>query len=159
MMAWTWPAAISSLMPRRMSRPPPRTCRFSMLSNGLSNTALQRDAQQLLGLDREFHRQLAEHFAAESADDHVDCVLRRQAALPAIENLIFANLRRRRFVLHARGRVLDVEVRKRVRAALVADEQRIALRVVARALGTLRDLHQTAVGVLPVAGRDALRDG
>src|SRR5262245_65225045 len=106
MMAWTWPAAISSLMPRRMSRPPPRTCRFSMLSNGLSNAALQRDAQQLLGFDGEFHRQLAEHFAAKPADNHVDCILRRQAALAAIEDLILANLRRRRFVLHARRRVL-----------------------------------------------------
>ena len=36
-------------------------------------------------------------------------------------------------MLDPRGRVLDLEIRERVRAALVADEQRVALRVVARA--------------------------
>ena len=61
MIACTWPASIERLMPRRISRPPPRTCRFSTLRSGLANAALQRDAQQLLRLDREFHRQLPEH--------------------------------------------------------------------------------------------------
>src|SRR5262245_18570362 len=132
MIACTWPAAISRSMPRRIWRPPPRTCRFSIASNGLSNAALQRDAQQLLRLDRELHRQLPEHFAAEPADDHVHGVLGREPALAAVKDLVFADLRRRRFVLHARRRILDVEVRERVRAALIADEQRVALRVVAR---------------------------
>ena len=62
--------------------------------------AFQAHAQQLLRLDRELHRQLAEHFLAEAADDHVDGVLRRDAALAAVEDLVFADLRRGRLVLH-----------------------------------------------------------
>ena len=61
-------------------------------------------------------------------------------------------------MLDARRRVLDLHVRERVRAALIADQQRIALRVVARAGRALGNLHQAAIGVLAVAGRDALRD-
>jgi hypothetical protein len=54
------------------------------------------------------------------------------AALVAIEDLVLADLRGRGLVLHARRRVLHLDVRERVRAALVAQQQRIALRVVAR---------------------------
>ncbi len=47
---------------------------------------------------------------------------------------------------------------KGVRAALVADQQRVALGEVARAVGALEHRDQAAVGVLRVAGRDALGD-
>ena len=57
------------------------------------------DAEQLLRLDGEFHRQLAEDFLAEAVDDHVHRVLGREASLPAVEDLILADLRRRGFVL------------------------------------------------------------
>src|SRR5215467_4380396 len=40
--------------------------------------------------------------------------------------------------------------------ALVANQERVALRVVARPGGTLHDLHLASIGVLPVASRDAL---
>src|SRR6187455_3280899 len=121
MMACTWPAAISRSIPRRISRPPMLACRFSITNNGLSNTALQRDAQELLRFDRELHRELTKYLAAESADDQVHGVFGREAALPAIEDLVLADLRRRRLVLHTRRRVLDVQVGERVRAALIAD--------------------------------------
>src|SRR6476469_8293268 len=61
-------------------------------------------------------------------------------------------------MLDGRRRMLDLDVRERVRAATLADEQRIALRVVARALGGLLDLDQAAIGVLPATGADALAD-
>ena len=44
-----------------------------------------------------------------------------------------------------------------MRPALVADQQRVALRVVAGFVRTLADAHEAAVGVLPAAGGDALR--
>src|SRR5436309_14382573 len=132
MMACTCPRSINRSTPRRISRAPAWTCRFSILSMPLSNASLQRDDQQLLGLDRKFHRELTEDFLAEPADDDVDGVLGRQPALSAIENLVFSDSRRRCLVLDARGRALDVEIGKRVRAALIADEQRVALRVIAR---------------------------
>ena len=111
-----------------------------------------------LRFDGEFHRQLAEDFLAEAADDHVDRVFLGDAARLAVENLVLADLRRRRFVLDLGGRVLDFEIRERVRAAAIADQQRVALRVVARVAGVLADLDRAAIGVLAAAGRDALRD-
>ena len=45
-----------------------------------------------------------------------------------------------------------------VRAALVAEQQRVALRVVAAVARALQDLHQAAVRVLALAGADALAD-
>ena len=65
--------------------------------------AFEADAEQLLRLDRELHRQLAEHFLAEAVDDHVDGVLGRDAALLAVEDLVLADLRRRRLVLDLRA--------------------------------------------------------
>ena len=59
-------------------------------------------------------------------------------------------------MLHLRRRVLHFQVRERVRAALVAQQQRIALRVVARAGGRFQNLHAAAIGVLPVARGNAL---
>ena len=61
-------------------------------------------------------------------------------------------------MLDRRRGVLDLDVRERVRAAAIADQQRIALRVVARARRALGDLHQAAVAVLADARRDALGD-
>ena len=61
-------------------------------------------------------------------------------------------------MLDLRRGVLDLEIRERVRAAAIADQQRVALRVVARIGGVLADLHRAAVGVLAAAGRDALGD-
>ena len=61
-------------------------------------------------------------------------------------------------MLEVRRRVLRLDVRHRVRAALVADEQRVAVGEVARArrLAVRRD--EPAIGVLRMAGGDALGD-
>src|SRR5919109_5390085 len=107
MIACTWPRSIDRSTPRRISRPPPRTCRFSTTRSRLSNAALQADAQELLRLDGEFHRQVPEHFPAEAAHDQIHRILGRQPALPAIEDLVLADFRCRRFVLDARRRILD----------------------------------------------------
>ena len=122
----------------------------------ISDAAFQADAQQLLCFDGEFHGQLAEDALAEAVDDHGDGVFGLEPALAEVEHLVLADLRRGGFVLHARRRILHFDIRERVRAALVADQQRIALGVVPRARGVLHDLHLAAVGVLAVAGGDAL---
>ena len=54
--------------------------------------------------------------------------------------------------------VLDLEIRKRVRPAPITNEQRVALRVIPRAACLLGDLDEPAICVLPMPGRDALRD-
>src|SRR5690606_13222416 len=102
--------------------------------------------------------QLLEDLAAESVHDDVDRVLLGQPALTAVEELVVADLRRRRLVLDARRALARFDVRKRVRAAAIAYQQRIALRVVPRAFRRRHDPHEAAIRVLPVARRDALRD-
>src|SRR5205823_10994413 len=66
--------------------------------------------------------------------------------------------RGRRLVFDPGRRIAHFDVGHRVRAAAVADQQRVALGVVARALGPRLHAHETAIGVLPAAGRNALRD-
>ena len=53
-------------------------------------------------------------------------------------------------------RVLDLDIGKGVGAAAVADQQGVALGVIARTLGPLTDPYQAAIGLLTFAGGDAL---
>src|SRR5580700_2806846 len=122
MIACTSPAPITKSMPFRISRPATLACRFLISSNdmvSLSDTSFETDSQQLLSFHGELHGQLAEDFFAESVHDHGDRVFSRNTALPAIENLVFADLGSRRFVFHLRRSVLHFQIRERVRAALV----------------------------------------
>src|SRR4029079_4487377 len=50
------------------------------------------------------------------------------------------------------------DIRHRMRAALVADQKAIALRVVACALCLREHLHKTPIGTLPACGGDACGD-
>ena len=75
--------------------------------------------QQFLRFDCEFHGQVPEHFLAVTVHDHVHGVLHFQSTLTTIEDLIFANLGRRRLVLHRRARVLDLNIWERMRAAFI----------------------------------------
>ena len=50
----------------------------------------------------------------------------------------------------------DLDVRERVRAAFVAQQQRIALGKIPRVGRALLNFHQPAITVLAVPGRDAL---
>src|SRR5260370_1051087 len=59
-------------------------------------------------------------------------------------------------VLDPRRGILHLDVGKGVRAALVADEQRVALREVAGVGRALQDFHQAPIAVLAVASGDAL---
>ena len=54
--------------------------------------------------------------------------------------------------------VLDLEIWKRVRAALVANQQRVALRVISGVCGALENLDHSAIGVLAMTGRNAFGD-
>ena len=81
-----------------------------------------------------------------------------EPALAAIEQLVVADLRGRRLVLDPGRGVAHLDIGHGVGAAAVADQQRVALRVVARALGPRLHPHEAAIGVLAAPGRDALRD-
>ncbi len=56
------------------------------------------------------------------------------------------------------GRVLHLDVGECVRAGVAAEQERVALGVVPGAFGRAHDLHEPAVGVLSVTGRDRLGD-
>src|SRR5215469_16180737 len=123
MIACTSPAPKDRSIPRRISRPsasrawrllissifiplliPDRGRLARMRARGprsqsSPDAAFEADGQQLLGLDRKFHRQFFEHLLAEAVDDQRYRVFGVEAALPAIEQLVLADLRCRRFVL------------------------------------------------------------
>src|SRR5207237_8167665 len=86
-----------------------------------------------------------------------DCVFSRKTALAQIEHLVFANLRRGSFVLHAVAGIAHVNVRERMRTALVADQERIALRVITSASRAFQNLDLPTFRVQPVSSRNALR--
>src|SRR5690606_7127364 len=88
--------------------------------------------------------------------DHVDRVFLGEPALAAIEKLVLADFRGRRLVLDARSPFAGLDVRKRMRAAAIADQERVALRIVPRILRRRHDAHEAAVSVLPVPRGDAL---
>jgi hypothetical protein len=71
----------------------------------------------------------------------------------AIEELIFADLAGAGFVLGPAGGVAHLDVRHRVRAAFVAQQQAVALRVIPRVGRAFENLHQAAIGVLPECRR------
>src|ERR1039458_1781877 len=90
--------------------------------------------------------------------DHRHGILARDAALAAVEDLVLADFRGGRFVLHLRRRVAHFEIGERVRAALIAEQERIALRVITCTGGGFENLDAAAISVLSVSGRDTLAD-
>src|SRR5690606_27407383 len=123
-----------------------------------ADRAVQAHFQQGLGLDGELHRQFAGDLLAEAVDDHRHRVLLADHARAAVEQRVVADLAGAGLVLDGAGGIGHFDVGHRVRTALLADQQRVALGVVAGAVGPAEHLDQAAVGVLPAAGTDALGD-
>ena len=118
----------------------------------------QRDRDQLLRFHREFHRQLLQHVLHKAVDDEADGFFLAEAALDAVEQHVLGDFRRRRFVLEVRRRILRLDIGHGVRAAFVADQERVAGGEVARAGRLAMRGDEPAIGVLRHAGRDALGD-
>src|SRR6266567_4694843 len=166
MMEWISPALIVRSTPFRISCPPTSACRLwissrlipsprlprNLFDAVLANAAFEADAQQFLCLHRKLHRQLAKYLLAEAVDNHRHGVLQLQPPLLQIKQLILANLRSGGLVFHVSRRVLDFDVRKRVCAALIANQQRVALGVIARPFRSFQYLHHASIGILSVAG-------
>src|SRR5262249_2567883 len=111
----------------------------------LTDAALEADAQQLLRLDREFHRQLFEHLLAKPADDEIHRLFRGQPSLAAVEDLVFANPGSRSLMPDLGRWILYFEIREGMCSAFIAHQQRIALRIVPGAFGALQDFDHPAV--------------
>src|SRR5262245_24729356 len=133
MIAATWPLSTDNVRPSRIFLPSISTCRFltSRSAIVLTHASFQTDRNKFLRLDRKFHRQLLQHVLDEAVDDKRGCLLRRHAALAAVEEHVFGNLRGRRLVFEGRGRVLRLDVRHGMVDEMVASYIRIALCVVA----------------------------
>src|SRR5690606_9415447 len=97
-----------------------------------ADAAFERDFQQLLGLHRELHGQLAEDLLAEAVDDQRDRVLLGDAAAAAVEQLVLADLGGGGLVLDRGAGIPHLDVGEGVGTALLADQQAVALGVVAR---------------------------
>src|SRR6202042_1418937 len=81
-----------------------------------------------------------------------------EAALHTIEQRLIGNLGGGRLVLEHGGRGLGLDIGDGVGAALVADQERVAIGEVAGADGAAGGRDQPAIGVVGAAGGDALGD-
>ena len=102
------------------------------------------------GFDGELHREAGKDLVGVAVDDQADSVLRAEASLVAVEELLVADLRGRGLVLHDGCRIGALDVRERVGSALGADQKAVALRVVARALRSGVHPDESTVAVLAV---------
>src|SRR5512132_3631897 len=123
-----------------------------------ADAALQAHAKQFLCLDRELHGQLLQYLPAAAVYDGGHRLFLGQAALPAVEELVLADLRCRRLVLDASRPVPDLNIGNGVPAAARTDQQAVTARVVARVLRARLHADETAIGVLAMAGGNALRE-
>ena len=65
---------------------------FLFSQQNLPHTSFKADADQLLRLGHEFHRQLLKDVAYETVDDDRDRFLLGKAARAAVEHLVVGNL-------------------------------------------------------------------
>src|SRR3989475_6413829 len=170
MLAWTSPTFTVRSTPFRISlsptfaRNPLTSSRAIVLSSAPQGASahraleVQAHREELLGLHGELHREVQEDLLAEAVHDHVRRVLRSEPALLAVEQLVVPNLRGRRLVLELGGGLVHLDIGERVRPALVAEKEGVALGVVPRVHGSLVDLDAAPVRVLTEPGADPLRD-
>ena len=114
--------------------------------------------QQFLGFDGKLHGQFVHHLFGVAVNDETDCVFEGNTPLLAVEELVFIDLGGCCLVLHCRRRVGDDHVRKSVRAAFIAQQQTVALAVIAGVFGMNAHLDESAVRVLAMPGGDTLGD-
>src|SRR5882724_4533743 len=88
----TWPTIFLSPSFETAAARPPQ-------DEALSNRTFQRNRDQLLRFNREFHRQLLQHVLDKTIDDEADGFFLRQPPLHAIEQHVLRYLRRGRLVL------------------------------------------------------------
>src|SRR5690606_13439202 len=107
--------------------------------------ALHLQLDQSVQLDGLLQRQLPRDRLDEPAHHHRRRLLLGQPPAHQVEELLLADLRDRRLVPHVRRALLDLDVRERVRARRVVQQQRVTLHVRLRATGALVHLAQATV--------------
>jgi hypothetical protein len=94
---------------------------------------------------------MLKNFLAESVHDERYGIFAADTTALAVKQLIFADFRRTGFVFHGRGRVVYLNVRERMRSASVADQQGVALRVVAALVGFRQNFDQSPVAIIAMS--------
>src|SRR6516165_5797050 len=168
MMAWTAPLPTESSRPFSIFLPPTSTrtfftsrrCISSWLpapkTASLPDTSFQADRDQLLRLDRKFHGKLLQHILDEAVDHKCHRILSRETALATVKQHLLGDFRCGGLVLeHGRG-IPRLNVGRGVRAALVSDQERVAVGEVTRACGPAVRCHKAAIRVLRAARGNAL---
>src|SRR3546814_10939378 len=125
-----------------MIRRPPRSTRTYTL---FPYTTLFRS--------RELHGKLLQHFAAEAVHDQRHRILGGKPARHGVEQLIVADLGGCRLMLDLRRGLPHLDIGDGVRAAVVAQQQRIDLGEVAVVFGGGAAAHQDEEGVVQITRR------
>ena len=120
--------------------------KFSIYSSiFLAYGTLKGYAEQFLCFNGELHRQFVQYLLGISVDDEPDCLFGTNSSLVAVEELVLGNLGCGGLMLNYCAVVVYVHVRECVRTALVAQQQRVALAVVACSFGILAHAHQASI--------------
>ena len=104
---------------------------FCLSGYVLSHSAFEGYLQQFLCLDGKLHRQFVHHLFGIAVHNQTYRVLQSDTALLAVEELVLVDFAGGCLVFHGGSRVANLHIRERVRTALVAQEQAVALAVVA----------------------------
>ena len=124
----------------------------------LAHRPFQTDFQQALRLHSELHWQFLQDFTDEAVDEQGHRLFLANAALADVKELIIGQFGGRRFMLKLRIGAAVFDIRHRVRAAAVADQQTVALREIARRFGLFVDRDQPAISIVRLTGTDPLGD-
>ena len=114
--------------------------------------------EEFLGFDGELHGEFVHDLFGITVDDEADGVFEGDSPLLAVEELVFVDLGGCCFVFNGSRGVRDDHVREGVRTAFIAQEERVALAVVAGVLGVKTHLDESAVRVLAMSGGDTFGD-
>src|SRR5437588_11782025 len=106
-------------------------------ASALPDTALHLELDEPVHLDGVLERKLLRDRLDEAGHDHRGGLRLGQTARHEIEELLFADLGNGRLVADVDVRLVDLDVRIRVRAGLLVEDERVADGLRLRALGAL----------------------
>ena len=134
-------------------------CYFMSASDkNLSYGAFEGDLEKFLGFYGKLHRQFVHHFFGVAVDDESDGIFDANAALLTVEELVLVNLGSCCFVFDGRCRIRDNHIGESVSTAFIAEQQTVALAVIAGIFRLVTHFDESAVSVLAVTCGDTLGD-
>ena len=108
--------------------------------------------------DGELHGKFVHYHFGGAVDDESEGIFDPKTPLPAVEELVVADLGGGGLVLDGSRRIGDDHIREGVCATTVAEKQGVALAVVAGIVGVDTHLDESSVGVLAMSGGYTFRN-